>query len=171
MTSTKVLSKRQTLCGAFPVTPNLFWVQRISEVYSSWFYKGQKQREGINKEWLGQDVMGIPFTLKLEESETLCRCASTIFAFCFMITLCLINSSFILIPTSETPIALLKAFTSDPVYLVFSRFRRPCGITEISACYVRRSMGNSHRARTSQHMDFPDGICFALDFSSHHLEA
>lgn len=112
---------------------------------------------------------GNPFAKPWQRARTLCRCALNFSQhFCFMITLCLINSS----RSFYTLFGLLICSTSPsfPDFFVFvsslSREpRRPCGITEISACYVHLWEIHMHRASTWISLTlFPR--CFGFWFSS-----
>lgn len=118
----------QTIWEIPQASQNLFWILRISEKFiarnhSHALTKGEKQslrKKQQESIWNGQDV-------KLWESlscyaamrdRTLCRCASGfLLHFCFMITLCLINSRFVFMPHSvlkDSTDQLLFASTFEP---------------------------------------------------------
>lgn len=150
----------------FPSDKNLFWILKISESYCNYIHEARNEAQGrtrINETLSGYETMGIPFVLG---EESLRRCASTIFAFCFMITLCLMNSSSMFTSLIRSTSLLLPRTWFNSC---FPGFRRPCGITE-SFRMLRANYPWEIQAQPFQHMDFPDVLSFALDFSSHRLE-
>lgn len=151
---------------------NLFWIVRISENYYSLNHmlrrnKRRKEKTTRINTGIGKDVKLWEFLwgFALWIRGTLADiCMMKFLHFCFMITLCLINSTW----TLPSDLKLLV-----PVCFPGRGRSRPCGITEISACYVLSLLGEiltgSSKFLVSTHADFPDVIspfAFALVLGS-----